>query len=186
MTTTPAAASPASPSAERSFYLAVAVVSVLAVALLGWILVLRDPPASDTASLAFMPAVNASMNALSASCLVLGGIAIRQRKITLHRGLMLSALAFSALFLVGYLAYHFAHGDTHYPEGAPFRTAYLAMLASHVVLSIVCFPMVLLTFGLALRNQLARHRKIAKWTLPLWLYVSVTGVLVFLMLRTAT
>lgn len=184
MTTTTATGPSA--STERTFYLAIAVVSAVAVALLGWILVLRDPPAGDSAALSFMPAVNASMNALSASCLVLGGIAIRMRRIPVHRGFMLSALGFSAVFLVGYLAYHFVHGDTHYPEGAPLRTFYLALLASHVILSIVCFPMVLITFGLAFRNQLARHRKIAKWTLPIWLYVSVTGVAVFLMLRSVS
>ncbi len=170
-------------STERNFYLGIAVVSAAAVGLLAWILILRDPPPGDAAALAFMPAVNAAMNALSASCLVMGFIAIRNKKIQLHRGLMLSALAFSALFLVGYLAYHFVHGDTHYPEGAPLRTFYLVMLASHVILSIVCFPMVLITFGLALRGQVLRHRKIAKFTLPLWLYVSVTGVAVFVMLR---
>lgn len=171
------------PSTERNFYLGIAVVSAAAVGLLAWILILRDPPAGDAAALAFMPAVNAAMNALSASCLVMGFIAIRNKKIPLHRGLMLSALGFSALFLVGYLAYHFVHGDTHYPEGAPLRAFYLVMLASHVILSIVCFPMVLITFGLALRGQVLRHRKIAKWTLPLWLYVSITGVAVFVMLR---
>jgi putative membrane protein len=173
----------AAPSTERNFYLGIGVVSAAAVGLLAWILILRSPPPGDAAALAFMPAVNAAMNALSASCLVMGFIAIRTKRVPLHRGLMLSALGFSALFLVGYLAYHFVHGDTHYPEGAPLRTFYLAMLASHVILSIVCFPMVLITFGLALRGQVLRHRKIAKWTLPIWLYVSVTGVAVFVMLR---
>jgi len=171
------------PSTERNFYLAIAIVSAAAVGLLAWILILRSPPPGDAAALAFMPAVNAAMNAMSASCLVMGFIAIRSKRIALHRGLMLSALGFSALFLVGYLAYHFVHGDTHYPEDAPLRTFYLSMLASHVILSIVCLPMVLITFGLALRGQVLRHRKIAKWTLPLWLYVSVTGVAVFVMLR---
>lgn len=175
--------SPSSPSTERNFYAGIAVASVLAVGLLGWILILREPPPGDSAALAFMPAINAAMNALSASCLVMGFFAIRAKKIAVHRALMLSALGFSAIFLVGYLAYHFVHGDTRYPEGAPLRGPYLALLASHVILSIVCFPMVLATFGLALRNQIARHRRLAKWTLPIWLYVSVTGVAVFLMLR---
>jgi putative membrane protein len=98
---------------------------------------------------------------------------------------MLSALASSGLFLAGYLVYHYVHGDTPYPAEAPLRGLYLAILLSHVVLSAIAFPMVLWTFSLALRGQLARHRRFAKWTYPLWLYVSVTGVVVFVMLRSA-
>jgi putative membrane protein len=179
------AALPSPSSSDRALVLPIALVSLVAVALLGWILVLREPPAGDAAALAFMPAVNAAMNALSASCLVLGIVAIKARRPELHKRLMLGALGFSAVFLVGYLAYHFVHGDTRYPEGAPYRSAYLALLASHVILSIVAFPMVLATFALGLRSSFARHKKLAKWTFPIWLYVSVTGVAVFLFLRSA-
>lgn len=180
-------ASPAAtrPASDRAFHLANAAISLVAVALLGWILVLREP-AGDTHALAFMPAVNATMNAIAASCLGAGWLAIRRGKRDLHRALMLSALGASALFLAGYLAYHWVHGDTRYPEDAgAMRAVYLAVLASHVLLSIVVFPMILATFGFALRGRFATHRKLARWTLPLWLYVSVTGVAVFLMLRTA-
>ena len=170
---------------DRAVYLANAANSAAAVALLGWILVLREP-AGDTTALAFMPAINATMNAIAASCLVAGWLAIRRGKRDLHRALMLSALGASAIFLVGYLVYHWVHGDTRYPVGAPFRGAYLAILASHVVLSIAVFPMILATFWFALRDRLVTHKKLARWTLPIWLYVSVTGVAVFLMLRTAT
>jgi putative membrane protein len=179
------AALPSPPASDRALIVPVAAVSVVAVALLGWILVLREPPAGDAAALAFMPAVNAAMNALSASCVVLGVVAIKTARRELHRRLMLSALAFSALFLVGYLAYHFVHGDTRYPMDAPLRGAYLALLASHVILSIVALPMVLATFALGLRSSFARHKKLARWTFPIWLYVSVSGVFVFLMLRSA-
>lgn len=181
---TSSAAGPSQRADDRAFHLANAAVSLVAVGLLGWILVLREP-VGDTAALAFMPAVNATMNAIAASCLVAGWLAIRRGKRELHRALMLSALGASAIFLVGYLAYHWVHGDTRYPADAPLRAVYLAVLASHVLLSIVVFPMILATFWFALRGRLVTHRKLARWTLPIWLYVSVTGVAVFLMLRTA-
>lgn len=169
---------------DRAFHLANAAISLVALALLTWILILREP-SGDSSALAFMPAVNATMNALASSFLVAGWVAIRRGKRELHRALMLSAFGASALFLVGYLVYHWVHGDTRYPADAPLRGLYLAVLASHVLLSIVALPMVLATFGLALRGRLEKHRKLARWTLPIWLYVSATGVAVFLMLRTA-
>lgn len=170
---------------NRTLALAVSVVSAIALALLGYILYLHEP-AGDTGALAFMPAVDAAFNTLSAALLVLGWVAIRQKRPTVHRALMLSAIGSSACFLVGYLAYHFVHGDTRYPEGAPLRGVYLAILASHVLLSIVALPMVLATSWLGLTSGHPRHRKIARFTLPIWLYVSVTGVVVFAMLRGAT
>lgn len=176
--------SPTDPGRERVYVILNAIVSVAALGLLSWLLLLRSP-AQDGASLSFMPAINASFNALSCTCVVLGLLAIRAKRPTVHRALMLSALASSGLFLAGYLVYHYVHGDTPYPAGAPLRGLYLAILLSHVVLSAIAFPMVLWTFSLALRGQLARHRRFAKWTYPLWLYVSVTGVVVFVMLRSA-
>ncbi len=151
---------------------------------LGWILMGREP-AGDAHALAFMPSINATMNVAAASCLVAGFVAIRRNKRELHRKLMLGALSSSAIFLIGYLTYHWFHGDTHYPADAPWRSAYLVVLASHVVLSIFVFPMIIATFWFALSGRFARHRKLARITLPMWLYVSVTGVVVFLMLRSA-
>lgn len=169
---------------ERSFVVGNAVVSLAAVALLAWILLLRNPVA-DPGALAFMPAVNATFNSISAAAIVIGVMAIRSRKRDFHRAAMLTALGSSALFLVGYLVYHYVHGDTPFPRESGLRPFYLALLASHVVLSIVTFPMVLWTFLLAFRGRFADHRRWAKRTFPLWLYVSVTGVVVFLMLRSA-
>ncbi|MFO0712556.1 MAG: DUF420 domain-containing protein [Sandaracinus sp.] len=175
---------PVDPGRERLYVALNVVVSVAALGLLSWLLLLRAP-ADDTAAFAFMPAVNAAFNALSTTCIVLGLLAIRAKRPTVHRALMLSALGSSALFLGGYLFHHYVHGDTPYPGQGAMRTVYLAVLLSHVLLSALAFPMVLWTFSLALRGQLARHRRFAKWTYPLWLYVSVTGVLVFVMLRAA-
>lgn len=171
-------------ASNRSFYVGNAIVSALALAALAWILVLREP-IGDTRALAFMPAVNATFNGLSASCLALGWLAIRSGRRQLHRALMLAALGCSALFLAGYLAYHYVHGDTRYPGEGPMRAIYLGVLASHVLLSIAALPMVIATFWMSLTGQLARHRRLARFTLPIWLYVSVTGVAVFLMLRYA-
>jgi putative membrane protein len=167
---------------DRLYAVLNGVVSVAALALLTWLLVLRSPE-TDTHAFAFMPAVNASFNALSTTCIVLGLLAVRAKRTAVHRALMLSALGSSALFLAGYLFHHYVHGDTPFPAEHALRPVYLAILASHVVLSAVAFPMVLWTFGLALRGEIARHRRFAKWTYPIWLYVSATGVVVFLMLR---
>lgn len=173
------------PKTDERAYLALnAVVSVAALALLTWLLVLRSPD-DGSASLAFMPAINAAFNSLSATCIVLGLLAIRAKRTSVHRALMFSALSSSALFLGGYLVYHYVHGDTPFPAEHPLRAVYLAILASHILLSAIAFPMVLWTFGLAFRGEFARHKRFAKWTYPLWLYVSVTGVVVFLMLRFA-
>jgi putative membrane protein len=169
---------------DRAFYVANGVVSVLAVALLGWILVLRQPE-GDGRALAFMPAVNAALNGIATACIVSGWLAIRRGRRELHRNLMFGALGTSALFLAGYLGYHWVHGDTPYPGAGAMRTLYLAILASHVILSIVALPMVITTFWLSLTGRYASHRTLARWTVPIWLYVSVTGVVVFLMLRYA-
>lgn len=173
------------PSRERLYAVINLVVSAAALALLGWLLVLRNPEPDNT-TLTFLPAVNAAMNTLSATFITLGLVAIRRRNTQLHRKLMLSAFASSAVFLVGYLVYHYVHGETRFPEANPLRGLYLAILASHIILSAFTLPMVFWTFSLALRGQFARHKRFAKWTYPIWLYVSVTGVVVFLMLRSAT
>ncbi len=175
---------PVEGTSNRSLALVVGSVSLVAVSALAWILYLHEP-AGDRGALAFMPAVNATFNTLSAAFITLGWVAIRSKRPKLHRALMLSALVSSALFLVGYIAYHFVHGDTRYPIDAPWRGIYLAMLASHVTLSIVALPLVLATAWLGLTSSHPRHRKIARYTVPIWLYVSVTGVLVFAMLRSA-
>ena len=103
----------------------------------------------------------------------------------LHRNLMIAAVTSSALFFVGYLVYHYAHGDTRYPGTGPMRGVYLAVLASHVVLSIALVPMLLVTLFRAYKGTFDRHVKLARVTLPIWLYVSVTGIAVFWMLRAA-
>ncbi len=132
--------------------------------------------------LADFPALDAALNALSAILLTLGYIFIRRRKIAAHKTCMLSAFATSSLFLICYLWYHAHHGVTHFAAGGGVRTFYFALLGTHTALAGVIVPLILVTLYRAWRGAFARHRAIARWTLPLWIYVSVTGVMVYWML----
>ncbi len=129
-----------------------------------------------------LPTVNAILNATSACFLICGYAFIRKRKIVAHRNCMLGAMAASALFLVSYLLYHYQVGATKFTGTGWIRPVYFAILISHTVLAAAIVPMALVTLYRALRNDFQRHRKIARCTLPLWLYVSATGVLIYLML----
>ncbi|NDD64692.1 MAG: DUF420 domain-containing protein [Acidobacteria bacterium] len=129
-----------------------------------------------------LPHLNAILNSTSALLLVTGWLMIRNRWITAHRVCMGSAFLTSTIFLISYLTYHYNHGSTRFQGTGIIRTIYLTILGTHTVLAVAILPLILLTFARALRNDLAGHRKIARWTLPLWLYVSVTGVVVYLML----
>jgi putative membrane protein len=171
---------------DRSFYAVAAVISAGALALIGYILLVRTGGDGSGLDLRFMPAVNAALNAIAASLLVTGFVAIRRGARRAHQYCMLSAFAASSLFLVGYLAYHWVHGDTRFPGTGTIRTVYLVILASHVLLSMAVVPLALRTLFLAAQGRLAPHKRIARVTLPVWLYVSVTGVVIFFMLRAAT
>lgn len=168
--------------ADRTFFTWNAVVSTAAVAFIAFILGRRSPEAS-TLDLTFMPAVNATCNALASVCLVSGWFAARRKAVALHRACMLTALVFSTIFLVGYLSYHYVHGDTKYPGDGLDRTIYLVVLASHILLSMVVVPGALTSLYFAFTKQFERHRRLNRVFLPIWLYVSVTGVVIFFMLR---
>jgi uncharacterized membrane protein YozB (DUF420 family) len=129
-----------------------------------------------------LPTIDAILNATSAILLLCGFFFIRRRKVSAHKVCMLSALGASALFLICYLTYHYYHGTTRFPGVGVVRTFYLALLASHTVLAALIVPLVLVTLFRALRGTFDLHRRIARWTLPVWLYVSVTGVAVYWML----
>ncbi len=177
------AATPASPQlSDRTFFLINAVLSAGALAFLAYLLLIRQADGVG-ADLSFMPAVNACLNAASATALALGWVAIKRQRPDIHRALMVTAFAASSLFLIGYVTYHYAHGDTKYAGTGLMRTVYLVVLASHVLLSMGVVPLALTTFYFAWKKDHTRHRKVAKITLPIWLYVSITGVLVYFMLR---
>jgi putative membrane protein len=135
-----------------------------------------------------LPAVNATLNGLSAIFLTAGFIFIRQKKISAHRNCMISAFCTSIIFLICYVTYHSYRyyvlhiGPTKFLEPQWFRPIYLTILISHTILAIVIVPMILITLSRALRAKFDKHKKIARWTWPLWMYVSVTGVIVYLLL----
>lgn len=131
---------------------------------------------------ALLPTINAVLNATAAVALTLGYVAIRRRRVGVHRACMLTAVGVSALFLVSYLAYHYQAGSRPFGGTGWLRGLYLAILLSHTVLAAAIVPLVLITLTRALRGRFARHVAVARWTLPLWLYVSVTGVVVYWML----
>lgn len=133
-------------------------------------------------TLADLPALNATLNGISAILLTIGYVLIRQGRVTLHKRCMLTALATSTLFLTSYVIYHANTGSRPFPGIGPIRYVYFSILISHVLLAITIVPLALITASRGLRAQYDRHVKIARWTLPLWLYVSVTGVVIYLML----
>ena len=129
-----------------------------------------------------LPHLNAFLNAISAILLLTGYSFIRQGRISAHKRCQLSALSASILFLISYLTYHYFHGATRFPGQGIARPVYFTILISHTILAVVIVPLVAITLIRALRADFVRHQKIGRVTLPLWLYVSVTGVLVYLML----
>jgi uncharacterized membrane protein YozB (DUF420 family) len=129
-----------------------------------------------------LPALNASLNALASLFLLAGYVFVRRKRIAAHRACMLAALATSALFLTSYLIYHYNVGSRPFTGTGPIRLVYFAILISHVLLAIAIVPMVLVTVSRALAGRFDRHRRIARITWPLWMYVSITGVIVYVML----
>jgi uncharacterized membrane protein YozB (DUF420 family) len=125
------------------------------------------------------PAIDATLNAASAVLLATGYVCIRRRKIIAHRTCMLSAVVSSSLFLICYLWYHWHHGVTRFRGTGAVRSFYFALLGTHTVLAALIVPLVVVTLVRALRHHFGKHKRIARWTLPLWVYVSVTGVLVY-------
>jgi putative membrane protein len=133
-------------------------------------------------SISDLPTLNAILNSISAILLATGFVLIRQKKIPAHRACMISAFVTSTLFLISYLVYHYYHGATSFPGQGIARLIYFTVLTTHTTLAVVIVPLVFITFSRAFNKKFDRHRKIARWTLPIWLYVSVTGVVVYLML----
>lgn len=171
-------------TSTRPAIVAILAISAAATIFLFWLIYVH-PAAASSSQFAFLPALNALLNGLSATALLIGYTQIRARRISAHRTAMITAFAFSTLFLVSYILHHALHGDVRYPAGAPLRMVYLPLLASHIVLAIVALPLVLVTFFFSLTGRIPQHKKIARWTFPLWLYVSVTGVITYGMLRLA-
>ncbi len=169
---------------QRAALGSIVVVSAAAVSFLLWLLYLHHAPAQFAGRYVFLPALNAVFNGLSAIALCTGLYFIKKRDRKSHRASMLLAFGFSSLFLVSYIVNHALHGDTRFPAGhATIRAIYLSILTSHIILSVVALPLVLITFFFSLSGRFPQHKRIARYTFPIWLYVSVTGVVVFALLQ---
>jgi uncharacterized membrane protein YozB (DUF420 family) len=132
--------------------------------------------------LSFFPALNATLNGVSAVLITTGRLLIRSKKVALHRACMVAAVGTSSLFLASYLYYHAHVGSVRFPGQGWVRPAYFVLLISHTALAVAVVPLVLLSLTAAWRGRFDRHRRIARWTFPIWLYVSITGVMVYVML----
>src|ERR1700758_965261 len=162
---------------------AIVVTSAVAISFLLWLLYVHHASADFAGRWTFLPALNALLNGLCAIALCVGWYFIKHRNKEAHRTSMLLAFAFSSAFLVSYIANHALHGDTIFPSHGPGRTLSLSILASPIFLSIVALPMVLTTFFFSLTGRFSMHRRLARFTFPVWLYVSITGVVVFVFLK---
>ena len=133
-----------------------------------------------------LPAVNASLNALSGVLLLIGYVLIRARRIAAHRAVMITAFATSSLFLICYLVYHAQVGSVPFTRHGVVRPLYFTILITHVLLAATVPPLALVTMMRGLKGRYPQHRRIARWTFPIWMYVSVTGVLVYVLLYQPT
>lgn len=156
-------------------------VSAAASALICWLVYFHAPTDVAHTQLRSLPLVNAVLNFLSTVALVTGYHEIRQRRILHHRASMFAAFFFSSIFLVSYLVNFTLHGETRFNRLNHWWPFYWKLLASHIVLSTVALPLILITFFLSLTGRFPAHKRLARWTFPIWLYVSVTGVAVYLM-----
>jgi uncharacterized membrane protein YozB (DUF420 family) len=129
-----------------------------------------------------LPTLNAALNSLSAVFLITGYLLIRSKRISAHRICMLSAFACSTLFLISYLVYHYQVGSVPFKGQGSIRTVYFVILITHTILAVTIVPLAIITLRRALKGRFEAHQRIARWTFPLWLYVSITGVIVYVML----
>ena len=132
--------------------------------------------------ISLLPHLNAALNTIASILLIAGWRLIKRKRIAQHRRCMIAAVVTSSLFLTSYVIYHANTGSKPFPGTGVMRTVYFAVLIPHVILAALTLPPILITFARGLKRQDVRHRAIAKWTMPIWLYVSVTGVIVYVML----
>ena len=155
--------------------------SALASALICYLVYFHTPSDVSGTHLRSLPLLNAVLNACATVALIAGYSFIRSRNLGSHRAAMFAAFFFSAIFLVSYLTNFTLHGETIFNKLSPWRPFYIKLLVTHILLSIIALPMILVTFFLSLTGRFPAHRALARYTFPIWLYVSVTGVIVYLM-----
>ncbi len=167
---------------DRLALTSIGVISALVLVIVAFLLLGRQTESQAGYDVSALPTLNAFLNGISAVLLVTGYSFIRRKKVTAHRTCMLTAFGVSSLFLVSYLIYHYHAGSVPFRGRGLVRPIYFTLLISHIVLAACIVPLALTTIYRAWTEDFERHRRIARWTLPLWLYVSVTGVIVYWML----
>jgi putative membrane protein len=168
---------------DRYLNIAVAIVSVAVPLLVMFLFYMKPPDVQVGFDIMILPALNASLNFTTAVLLVCGYIFIRRKEKGSHKLCMLTAFVLSTLFLISYLIYHSLAEETRFGGEGAIRYVYFFILITHIVLAAAIVPLVLITLVRGLSSRFDKHKKIARWTFPLWLYVSVSGVVVYLMLR---
>ena len=159
---------------------AIIAISAVASLFLFWLIYFHHPADLSGTHLAFLPALDALLNALAAVALVVGFGFIRAKNVSAHRAAMFTAFVFSSAFLAAYITNYALHGEMRFPlDAGAVRWVYFPLLISHIILAVVALPMILITFFLSLSGRFPAHRRLARWTFPVWLYVSVTGVVVY-------
>jgi putative membrane protein len=164
-----------------SIIAAIILVSAAASALICYLVYFHAPLDVAGTRLRSLPLLNAVLNAFCTVALITGYLFIRGRRIPQHRAAMFTAFFFSTIFLVSYLTNFTLHGETHFNRLSPWWPFYWKLLASHIILSVFALPMILITFFLSLTGRFPSHKKLARYTFPIWLYVSLTGVIVYIM-----
>lgn len=173
----------AQPANVKPVVVRILALSGAAFAFLLWILYFKGRPEPDPNALAFLPAVNAALNGLALTCIISGIVAIKRGNRQLHMGLMITAVVLSLVFLVSYITYHYIHGNTLFVTEGAIRYFYYFVLISHVSSTVFTLPLIMAAVFFAATKQFTLHKKVVKFTAPLWLYVSSTGVLIYFLLK---
>jgi len=166
---------------NKKAFVFIGLLSLAAFIFLVWLIYIKEKPAQYSEQFTYLPLVNSCLNAISASCLCFGLFFIKKGDKTKHAVSMISAFVVSSLFLITYIVYHSVHGDTHFLKQGLIRPIYFFTLISHISLTLVGLPFILTTFWLAFKQNFNTHKKLARYTFPIWLYISVTGVLIYLL-----
>jgi putative membrane protein len=166
---------------DKKYLVLIAILSVL-IPIVVAMLFFMPKQGSDAVDVSFLPTLHAILNSMTAVALVIGYYNIRKGNIKVHRATMATAFGLSAIFLVSYVTYHFLGERTIYGGDGFLKLFYYFILLTHIVLAVVIVPLVLLSMYFALSEQFVRHRRISRWTFPIWLYVAITGVLVYLLI----
>lgn len=168
---------------EKSIFRLVMIVTALVVGLVICLNLKVIPRPAETPSFVYhLPFLHACINGTCSLLLIFSLMAIKKKKIALHKKLNVTAFILSALFIASYVTYHYLANETLYPKDNPLRPVYLIILITHIMFSVIVLPLILLSFYYGLKNDVVKHRKLTRFSFPIWLYVTVTGVIVYLMI----